>query len=95
MIGSGRKAFVFVNEFCAETFSKRVKGESSNDYNDRLIRRAVAFYNNKGSGFGTRCLLITNDRANADIARKADLEAVSFRNGRFYYKYGDISKHLL
>ena len=79
MIGSGRKAVVFVNEFCSETFSKRVKGESSNDYNDRLIRRAVSFYNTKGAAFGSRCLLITNDKANAEIARKNDLEAVSFR----------------
>lgn len=79
LIGNDKRAFVFVNEFCAETFAKRVKGESTNDYNDRLIRRAVAFYNKRGAGFGTRCLLLTNDKANAEIARKGDLEAVSFK----------------
>jgi exosome complex exonuclease DIS3/RRP44 len=51
LIGSGKKCFVFVNEFCQETFSQRVRGETSNDYNDRLIRRAVKYYNNKGRCF--------------------------------------------
>ena len=63
LLSSGRKSFVFVNEFAKglnistpvmilimilETFANRVKGESSNDYNDRLIRRACKYYNEKG-----------------------------------------------
>ena len=35
IIDSGKKCCVFVNEFSVETHAKRVKGESSNDYNDR------------------------------------------------------------
>ena len=53
------------NDFTKETYAQRVKGESSNDYNDRLIRKACKFYNSKGIPLKTKCLLLTNDRGNA------------------------------
>ena len=77
MISSGKKCVVFVNEFCAETHANRVKGESSNDYNDRLIRKATAFYDRKGLQWDTRCLLLTNDRDNARKAKEAGLQAAT------------------
>lgn len=70
---------MFVNEFCAETYSQRIKGETSNDYNDRLIRRAVKYYNDKGLLYNTGCLLITNDKLNAEAAKEDKIDAVRLK----------------
>ena len=77
----GRRFVAFANQHHSETYSERQLGESPNDYNDRLIRLAAAWYNAKLVSLGSRicCTLLTNDRGNAAAARHAGVPAVSVR----------------
>lgn len=65
--------FVFINEHSIDTWSERGKKESSNDYNDRLIRLVVAYYDEIVKQRGQRAVLLSNDRGNRDLAINSGL----------------------
>ncbi|PFX23563.1 Exosome complex exonuclease RRP44 [Stylophora pistillata] len=73
-----RKFFVFSNEHHRETYVERGKEESSNDRNDRGIRVAASWYDGhlkdceggKNEDLRIRIVLLTNDRANKEKAKK-------------------------
>jgi len=68
-----RHLYLFSNEHCAATFSEPRKGESPNDYYDRLIRKSVAWLNTQYNALqGPRVVLLTEDRENARRARDDD-----------------------
>ena len=77
----GRRFVTFANQHHSETYSERQLGESPNDYNDRLIRLAAAWYNAKLASLGSsiKCTLLSNDRGNAAAARHAGVPALSVR----------------
>src|SRR5271156_2122678 len=66
-----KRIYIFHNEFRAETFVAREKGETINDRNDRAIRESAKWYKRHltTSLRGTKVLvpeivLLTNDKAN-------------------------------
>ncbi|TID15762.1 hypothetical protein CANINC_004291 [Pichia inconspicua] len=63
-----KRFIVFHNEFKSSTFLQRKKGESINDFNDRLIRQTAKFYNEHLKESGIKTLLITGDKANKILA---------------------------
>lgn len=67
-----KRCIVFHNEFKSETFIARNKGESMNDYNDRLIRQTVKFYMNHLRKQKISVLLITGDKQNKKIAQSEE-----------------------
>ncbi|KAK4533874.1 hypothetical protein CCYA_CCYA20G4756 [Cyanidiococcus yangmingshanensis] len=68
-----RHLYSFSNEHCEATFLEQRRGESPNDYNDRLIRRAVAWLNAQYASLAEpRVVLLTQDRENARRAREED-----------------------
>jgi exosome complex exonuclease DIS3/RRP44 len=68
-----RHLHVFSNEHCEATFLEQLRGESPNDYNDRLIRRAVSWLNAQYDSLPEpRVVLLTQDRENARRAREED-----------------------
>jgi exosome complex exonuclease DIS3/RRP44 len=71
-----RKYYVFCNEHHRETFVHKIENESSNDRNDRAIRRAVEWYKaHSDKSFK----LITNDAENRRKANAEGLIAISIR----------------
>nr|XP_039248024.1 exosome complex exonuclease RRP44-like isoform X1 [Styela clava] len=68
-----KKFFVFTNEHSIDTWVERERGESSNDWNDRLIRTATSFYDKCLEERKQKAVLVTNDRANKDLAIKGGL----------------------
>nr|XP_002132066.1 exosome complex exonuclease RRP44 [Ciona intestinalis] len=72
-----KKFFVFTNEHCIDTYSARVKGESTNDMNDRLIRIAAKYYDKCLKDRNQTAVLVTNDRANCALAKKEGLDALT------------------
>lgn len=72
-----RRFFVFANEHHRETYADRLPGETPNDYCDRCIRAAAAWYAKHLAPAGIKVQLVTNDRANAERARTAELQACS------------------
>lgn len=71
-----RHFFVFINEHHKDTYIERQPGESANDRNDRAIRVACQWYQEKMKPFQIDILLITDD---ADNRRKAtDVNVTSF-----------------
>lgn len=72
-----KRCIVFHNEFKSDSFVPREKGESMNDYNDRLIRETTKFYISHLDGITV--LLITGDRQNKDIARKNGIPAFTLQ----------------
>ncbi|CAH1267033.1 DIS3 [Branchiostoma lanceolatum] len=74
--------YVFTNEHHRETYTEREQGESSNDYNDRVIRIATRWYNKHlqenrkdGEAPKVKVVLLTNDRENREKAQKEGLLA--------------------
>lgn len=65
---SDKKFFVFTNEHSIDTWVERKRGETSNDWNDRLIRSATSYYDNCVKDRNQRAVLLTNDKANKDQA---------------------------
>ncbi|GBG24612.1 Exosome complex exonuclease DIS3 [Hondaea fermentalgiana] len=79
LLRDDKRCFVaFANEHHRETWRDQMPGETPNDYNDRLIREATAWFKQLVEGEGiARVVLVTNDRKNRDLALKAGLHAVT------------------
>ena len=75
-----KRFYVFANEHHRETFIERESTESSNDRNDRSIRKATQWYNRHLSQ-GVKAaekptvILLTNDRENKEKSKAIGLEA--------------------
>eukprot|EP01135_Chromosphaera_perkinsii_P003219 Nk52_evm26s238 gene=Nk52_evmTU26s238 len=78
---SSRNFFVFLNEHFKETYVEREEGESVNDRNDRAIREAVAWYNEHflKQDAALTVVLLSNDNANVELAKKNKLAVYSVR----------------
>ncbi|KAG8287842.1 exosome catalytic subunit dis3 [Homalodisca vitripennis] len=76
---SKRSVFTFVNEHHKETYVERLPGEKPNDRNDRAIRMTAAWYMSHLSLDlrNMSIVLLTDDVANRDLAKKEGLLAVS------------------
>lgn len=77
---SSKRFYVFTNEHNRETFIERMTNETSNDRNDRAIRVAVKWYSshlkkNLLAKAVPDVVLLTNDRANREKARKEGIKA--------------------
>lgn len=76
---ASKKFYVFTNEHNRETFIERKTNETSNDRNDRAIRVSVKWYNSHLKktmhAKAPEVVLITNDRANREAARKEGIKA--------------------
>lgn len=70
---------VFHNEFHEETFTDRLPKESMNDYNDRLIRKCVSWLEMHFGPYGIKCLLLTNDRENVQLATKDKINSLTLQ----------------
>lgn len=68
-----KRFIVFHNEFQSSTFLQRKRGETINDFNDRLIRQTAKFYNQHLKDAGIKTLLITGDKANKDLATQENI----------------------
>ena len=73
-----RHFFLFSNEHHASTYSPRTEDETSNDYNDRLIRLAAKWYAETLQG-RIGIVLLSDDRDNRSKATKLGLKAISSR----------------
>ena len=73
LMRDGSRRFVpFANEHHAETHADRRQGESSNDYSDRLVRKAAAWLAAHYQPLGLKVLLLTDDAESGRIAREED-----------------------
>ncbi|KAJ8027840.1 Exosome complex exonuclease RRP44 [Holothuria leucospilota] len=75
---SDKKFYVFSNEYHKETFIERLGGETANDYNDRVIRKAATWYSQhleKNGENVPKIVLLTNDRANREKAKNEGIIA--------------------
>ncbi|CAK7915230.1 exosome complex exonuclease Dis3p [[Candida] anglica] len=83
LVKSDEKRFVvFHNEFNEATHVSRMKDESSNDYNDRAIRKVAEWYNlhlntNNNSTTPVRILFITNDKDNLSKAKAEGIDSMT------------------
>uniref|UniRef100_A0A915JGH6 Protein DIS3 homolog n=1 Tax=Romanomermis culicivorax TaxID=13658 RepID=A0A915JGH6_ROMCU len=80
LLTNAQKGFYcFYNEFHLETFLEKLKNESSNDRNDRAIRKVAQWYAShlKKLKLETECVLLTDDRANAEKAKADDIQCFS------------------
>ncbi len=76
-----RRFFAFANTHHRDTAGERRAGESANDYNDRLVRRAAAWL---GAHYGAAApglaaTLVTNDAASAAAAAAEGLPCTTLR----------------
>lgn len=89
--GEEKRFYVFHNGFHMDTYVQRKQKESPNDYNDRLIRKVVEWYNKHLQGQATdeknrvikkmpETVLVTDDRANLALAKQEGLNAVSLKD---------------
>ncbi|ANZ76986.1 BA75_03460T0 [Komagataella pastoris] len=74
-----KRLIVFHNEFCKNTFVARQKGETINDYNDRLIRKVCEYYNSHLSKYGVKAILLTDDKDNLRKCKDERVLALSLR----------------
>ncbi len=79
MRAAGRRFVPFANEHHRETFVARREGERPNDYNDRAVRSAAAWFAEHLRPLGLRVLLLTDDVANARLATAEGVHAASSR----------------
>lgn len=82
-----RKFYTFVNEHHRDTYVERLPKESSNDRNDRAIRKAVTWYENhlnksqkERARKKIRVLLLTDDAENRSKAESDGIIAFSVRD---------------
>ena len=75
---ANRQHIVFANEHHRETYVTDRKDESPNDRNDRAIRVATQWFI-KHHGHESDIVLITNDRANKELARKQGIPTMSIQ----------------
>lgn len=86
---SGKRVYVFHNEFRKETYTVRIPKESINDRNDRAIRNVASYYSShlkanaeKAKLLGVKIpeiVLLTNDKNNREKAQKEGITALSLR----------------
>ncbi|KAL9693559.1 hypothetical protein quinque_012844 [Culex quinquefasciatus] len=73
----GRKFFTFVNEHHRDTYLSKGVGESANDRNDRMIRRAAAWYGKHMLEDNPKCkvkvVVLSDDAENRAKAKKDGL----------------------
>ncbi|VEU21265.1 DEKNAAC102143 [Brettanomyces naardenensis] len=72
-----KRFVVFHNEFKSATYLPRKKGETMNDYNDRLIRQSAKFYDEHLKSYGISTILLTGDRDNREKARADGIKAMT------------------
>ncbi|XP_055617537.1 exosome complex exonuclease RRP44 [Toxorhynchites rutilus septentrionalis] len=74
-----KKFFTFVNEHHKDTYLSKDVGESANDRNDRMIRRAAFWYEKhiKEDGGKLRIVILTDDAENRNRARQQKLSVSS------------------
>lgn len=72
-----KRFIVFYNEFRADTYVPRKKGETMNDYNDRLIRQCARFYQTHLKEAGITTILLTGDKDNKQKALDDDVIAMT------------------
>ncbi|ODV85419.1 hypothetical protein CANARDRAFT_7533 [[Candida] arabinofermentans NRRL YB-2248] len=78
---SDQKRFVvFHNEFKSSSYLPRDKGETINDYNDRLIRQCSKFYTNHLKEAGINIILLTSDKDNIAKAQKEGIISMALDN---------------
>lgn len=88
LVGGDQKRFyVFHNNFHRDTHIERKRGESSNDFNDRAIRRVAEWYTRHLNGFP--CILVSNDREMVNLAQKDQLSALPLED--YVSEYGDTA----
>uniref|UniRef100_T1JCD6 Protein DIS3 homolog n=1 Tax=Strigamia maritima TaxID=126957 RepID=T1JCD6_STRMM len=79
-----RKFHLFINEHHKDCYVAREPGESSNDRNDRAIRKAAKWYDEhlkESEKTGKiKVVLLTNDEANLEIAKADGIFALKFSN---------------
>uniref|UniRef100_A0A7S2W718 Ribosomal RNA-processing protein 44 n=1 Tax=Mucochytrium quahogii TaxID=96639 RepID=A0A7S2W718_9STRA len=77
LLRDDKRCFIaFPNENHRDTWSVQRKGESPNDYNDRLIRDVTKWYRNQVEPAGiAKVKLLTNDRKCKELAIKEGLSA--------------------
>ncbi|XP_050442392.1 exosome complex exonuclease RRP44 [Adelges cooleyi] len=68
--------YVFVNVHHNDTYVERIRGESPNDYNDRMIRVATQWYN-KHLGGKIKVLLLSSDAASKAKAIEEGIPTMS------------------
>lgn len=85
--GDQKRFYVFHNSFHRETHLERKRGESSNDFNDRAIRRVSEWYTSHLNGFP--CILVSNDRAMVKIAEESGIITLSL--DAYVSEYGDTT----
>jgi len=74
MISNSAKHFyTFCNEFSMHTYVERQPKESSNDRNDRAIRKAVSWYTDHLDKLSIKVVLLTNDLENRKLAEADNL----------------------
>ncbi|KAH3667157.1 hypothetical protein OGAPHI_002806 [Ogataea philodendri] len=71
---------VFHNEFKAASHVSREKGESAQDFNDRLIRKCASFYTEHLKSHKIDIVLLTGDKNNAEKASKEGLVSMTLHN---------------
>lgn len=76
-----KRFFTFVNQFHKDTYVERRAKESSNDWNDRMVRSAVKWYKKHLSveGEGMDVVLLTDDRENRKLAIQEGIQAFTVR----------------
>jgi len=75
-----KKFFVFINEHSVDTWCSRKRGESSNDLNDHFIRVATKFYHACLMKRNQSAVLLTNDKANCQLAKEEGLCAFTIQD---------------
>ncbi|SCU91501.1 LAMI_0E06150g1_1 [Lachancea mirantina] len=78
-----KRFIIFHNEFFEPTYVERKEGESINDRNDRAVRKTCQWYSEHLQNYGIKVVLVTNDRANRELASKEGVIAKSL------YEYVD------
>ncbi|KAG7702611.1 hypothetical protein KL930_005041 [Ogataea haglerorum] len=75
-----KRFVVFHNEFKADSFVAREKGESAQDYNDRLIRKCALFYSQHLGKHSISVVLLTSDKNNIEKAVNEGIRAMSLHS---------------
>ncbi|PVV03279.1 hypothetical protein BB560_002246 [Smittium megazygosporum] len=76
--GESRNWYVFSNEHHEKTFLDRTSSESSNDRNDRAIRKATEWYSEHINEMGVDVVLVTEDSENRKKAAELKVKTMKF-----------------
>ncbi|KAG7905422.1 hypothetical protein KL906_005088 [Ogataea polymorpha] len=75
-----KRFVVFHNEFKTDSFVSREKGESAQDYNDRLIRKCALFYSQHLAKHKISIVLLTSDKNNIEKAVNEGITTMSLHS---------------